>query len=137
MTRFNLRFAVASALAGLVLAAPATAQEIEAGAALFAQHCAYCHGEGARGDGPEAARLNPQPKDLTMLAAENDGAFPTLRVIMRIDGREAIVAHGSPMPVFGEYFAGEDAMLKAETGQPILTSKPVADLVAWLESVQG
>ena len=71
-----------------------------------------------------------------MLKTENGGEFPTLRVVMRIDGREAIVAHGSPMPVFGDYFEGEDAMLKAETGQPVLTSKPVSDLVAWLESVQ-
>ena len=132
MSRFRLPVLAAA----LGLAIPAAAQELAAGAGLFALSCAYCHGAGAKGDGPEAQRLNPQPKDLTVLKTENGGEFPTLRVVMRIDGREAIVAHGSPMPVFGDYFEGEDAMLKAETGQPVLTSKPVSDLVAWLESVQ-
>jgi mono/diheme cytochrome c family protein len=134
------RLAAPTLAAALALTLPAAAQEvgsdIEAGAGLFTAHCAYCHGMGGRGDGPEAARLNPQPKDLTVLKAGNDGVFPVLRVIRRIDGRDSIVAHGSPMPVFGAFFEGEDAMLKVESGQPILTSRPVADLVAWLESVQ-
>lgn len=133
MTRFRLMGAALLAVA----AQGAVAQDDTAnGQALFAAHCAYCHGEGAKGDGPQANMLNPQPRDLTVLAKQNGGVFPALTVVRRIDGREAIVAHGSPMPVFGEYFEGEDAIIKTETGQPILTSKPVADLMAWLESIQ-
>jgi mono/diheme cytochrome c family protein len=110
--------------------------DIAAGAALFAQHCAWCHGPAARGDGAEAGRLNPPPADLTSLTLRYDGAFPVARVVSRIDGREPIVAHGSPMPVFGEFFDGEDAFLKTGAGQPVLTSRPIADLVGWLENIQ-
>jgi hypothetical protein len=55
---------------------------------------------------------------------------------MRIDGREPLVSHGSPMPVYGDFFEGDDAAVKAETGQPILTSRAVVDLLAYLEGVQ-
>jgi cytochrome c553 len=37
------------------------------GAAVYAQHCAACHGESGRGDGPEAAELIDDPGDLTDL----------------------------------------------------------------------
>ncbi|MFN0114448.1 MAG: c-type cytochrome [Paracoccaceae bacterium] len=124
--------------AALCLSAlPAAAQDPAEGAALFAFHCAMCHGAEAKGNGPEAPSLNPQPKDLTLLAAENGGTFPTLMVVKRIDGREAIVAHGSPMPVFGEYFEGPAVERQAETGEAMTMTKPVADLVAWLMSVQA
>ena len=35
------------------------------GEKLFAENCAYCHGNGGRGDGPNAERLDPKPADLT------------------------------------------------------------------------
>jgi len=44
-------------LALAALAAPATAQDPEAGAQTYATLCAACHGEAARGDGPVAAGL--------------------------------------------------------------------------------
>lgn len=83
-----------------------------------------------------ASVLTIQPSDLTALAARNGGIFPTVRVVMRIDGREPLVAHGSPMPVYGDFFVGPDVMEKTETGQPLLTNQPVADLIAWILSVQ-
>ena len=36
----------------------------------------------------------------------------------------------------GELFSFSDAAISAETGQPIVTAQPIADLAAWLESVQ-
>jgi mono/diheme cytochrome c family protein len=123
--------------AAIALMAPsATAQDAAAGAALFQKNCAYCHGEGAAGDGPLAGAMAIKPRNLTTLAKDNDGVFPTEAVVMRIDGRRPLVSHGSPMPVFGPYFEGAEAMVKSETGQPILTSRPIADLVAWLQSIQ-
>ncbi len=107
-----------------------------AGAALFAQQCAVCHGRDAAGNGPMAGALMVQPSDLTSLTSRNNGTFPTARVVYRIDGRDPLVSHGSPMPIWGELFDGQDAAIKAETGQPILTSRPVVDLVAYLETVQ-
>jgi hypothetical protein len=41
------------------------------------------------------------------------------------------------MPVYGDFFEGEDVSLKTDAGQPILTSKPVSDLVAYLQTLQG
>ena len=41
------------------------AANAEAGEALYAQHCASCHGAEGKGDGPAAEGLNPPPGDLT------------------------------------------------------------------------
>lgn len=127
------------ALLALLTASPALAQEVPgdpaAGAALYERYCATCHGADARGDGPMASILLIQPTDLTQLA-ERYGTLPIARIVRRIDGRDPLVSHGSPMPVWGDFFEGEDTALKAETGQPILTSRPIVDLVAWLETVQ-
>jgi putative copper export protein/mono/diheme cytochrome c family protein len=38
---------------------------VAAGARLFHDHCAICHGATGRGDGPAAAMLEPRPADLT------------------------------------------------------------------------
>jgi mono/diheme cytochrome c family protein len=112
------------------------AQDAAAGAALYDLHCSVCHGLDARGDGPLAPALLLQPPNLRTLAARHDGRFPVARVVARIDGRDPLVSHGSPMPVYGEFFEGDDTALKAETGQPIMTSRPVVDLVTYLEGVQ-
>ncbi|MBV1867912.1 MAG: c-type cytochrome [Marinosulfonomonas sp.] len=117
-----------------LFAAPLAAQD--AGSELFAKYCATCHGLDATGNGPMSPNLILQPTDLTGLAAANDGAFPTLRVVKRIDGREPLVSHGSPMPVFGDFFEGRGAALKTASGQPIMTSQPIVELVTWLESLQ-
>lgn len=123
---------------GLTLAASgsATAQDAAAGADVFHTHCATCHGVDADGTGPMTSVLTIRPTDLTRLGAGNGGAFPTERVVARIDGRDPLVAHGSPMPVYGYFFEGQDTPIKTQAGQPILTSKPIADLVAFLESLQ-
>ncbi|XDA97514.1 cytochrome c [Sulfitobacter sp. LCG007] len=128
-------FATTLALA-LWCASMAQAQDTAAGQALFARHCATCHGEEARGNGPMAPALLLQPTDLTRLAAGNSGVFPVMRVVMRIDGRDPLVSHGSPMPVYGEFFEGDVASIKAETGQPIMASRPVIDLVHYLQELQ-
>jgi len=127
---------VATLVLALNALTPANAQDVAAGQALFANHCAYCHGQDAAGDGPLAGAMIIKPRDLTTLAADNGGVFPVKQVVFRIDGQQPLVSHGSPMPVFGPYFEGETAMTKAETGQPIQTSQPIVDLVAYLESLQ-
>ena len=113
------------------------AQDASAGAEIYARHCASCHGIAGSGDGPMSPVLLIQPSDLTTLTERYDGTFPKERVVMRIDGRDPLVSHGSPMPVYGDFFEGEDIILKTETGQPVLTSVPVADLLAYLEGLQN
>lgn len=133
----NLTASLALCTAAL-WATQSTAQDAEAGQRNYVQHCATCHGLDATGNGPMAGVLLIQPPDLTRLSARNDGAFPIVRVVMRIDGRDPLVSHGSPMPVYGPFFQqGADVPMKAQSGQPILTSAPIADLVAYLETLQG
>ena len=119
-----------------ILAGSASAQDVTSGAEIYLDYCATCHGEDANGQGPMAGVLLIKPANLSALTKDNGGVFPTARVVARIDGRDPLVSHGSPMPVYGDYFEGNDTALKTPTGQPILTSKPIVDLVAYLQSVQ-
>jgi high-affinity iron transporter len=43
--------------------APSAVPDLAAGARLFEQRCASCHGPTGHGDGPAAAALNPRPAD--------------------------------------------------------------------------
>ena len=125
-------------LLALVLPVAASAQDAETGADYYAAYCATCHGRGGEGDGPTAELMTLTPTDLTRLSAANDGVFPLVRVVRRIDGRDPVLAHGSPMPVFGAFFeTAEDVPLKTPSGQPLLTSSPVADLAAYIETLQA
>ena len=127
------------ALIALIATAPlaVSAQDADIGRALYHNHCATCHGMEGGGDGPMSGVLLIKPPDLTELSARNGGDFPLERVVMRIDGRDPLVSHGSPMPVYGDYFEGTfDVPMKAPSGQPILTSQPVVDLVAYLREIQ-
>ena len=120
----------------VMAASPTLAQDAVLGKETYLRYCATCHGTDAQGGGPTGAVLTLQPTDLTQLSTANGGTFPTVRVVMRIDGREPLVSHGSPMPIYGEFFEGRDVAMKAPNGMPILTSQPVVDLVVWLESIQ-
>jgi mono/diheme cytochrome c family protein len=118
------------------LAAPVAAQDAAQGEALFSFYCATCHGNDATGNGPMSPSLVVAPVDLTALAAGKGGVFPVERVIMRIDGRDPLVSHGSMMPVYGDFFEGNEVFTQSETGQPVLTSQPIVDLLAYLQSLQ-
>lgn len=112
------------------------AQDVRSGEELYQVHCATCHGVEAEGQGPMAGVLIIKPANLIGLTAGNDGVFPMERVVKRIDGRDPLVSHGSPMPVYGSFFEGNDTAIKAPSGQPIMTSKPIVDLLAYLQSIQ-
>ena len=77
------------------------------GREMFKAYCASCHGEDARGHGPAAAALKVAPPDLTMLAKQNSGKFPTDYVNTVIVHGVNTPAHGSAeMPVWGPVFVG-------------------------------
>jgi mono/diheme cytochrome c family protein len=123
-------------LAALLAAGPALAQDAVAGKETYLRYCATCHGTDGQGRGPTAAILTLQPTDLTLLRSGAGGEWPVARIVARIDGRDPMVAHGSPMPVWGEFFEGDYAAIKTPGGQPILTSQPIVDLLAYLETLQ-
>ena len=118
------------------LAGTPGAQGAGMGPEIYAHYCATCHGIEHTGKGPMAPALLVRPSDLTTLSARNGGVFPTLRVVRRIDGRDPLVSHGSDMPIYGDFFEGEDTPLKTPAGQPILTSRPIVELVEYLQGVQ-
>lgn len=123
--------------AALALSAPAVAQDAARGAVLYTDFCAVCHGAEAAGDGPMAEVLTLAPPDLRRLS--EGGAFPVLRVARQIDGRNPLLAHGGEMPLFGTWFEGDgaDVAVSGDGGQPVMMSRPIADLIAYLMEVQS
>lgn len=114
----------------------ASAEGASKGEALYLEHCATCHGLELDGRGPMAGVMIIKPADLTMLASGNEGVLPVERIVKRIDGRDPLVAHGSPMPVYGRFFEGGAGALKTNSGQPIVTSRAIVELVDYIESKQ-
>lgn len=132
-----MRIHIILAVALGAMASAGVAQDADVGRALFQHHCATCHGLEGRGDGPMVGAMLIKPTNLTELSITNEGVFPLERIVWRIDGRDPLVSHGSPMPVYGDYFEGVfDVPIKTPTGQPLLTSRPVVDLVAYLTEIQ-
>lgn len=92
---------------GLAAGLPGTAQaeDVDIGKAEFLSSCASCHGTDGRGKGPVAEQLKAAPADLTVLARNNGGVFPTNAVYEIIYGSKTIPAHGTrEMPIWGERF---------------------------------
>ena len=80
---------------------PKTQEQLETliysvkGPDLFQAHCAACHGEDANGRGPLASALKTKVPDLTMLAKNNKGEFPSALVRKIIVGEDVLISHGS------------------------------------------
>jgi mono/diheme cytochrome c family protein len=94
-------------IAGLVagFAGAAKAQPSDIGRSEFLSSCASCHGADGKGKGPVSEQLKVPPSDLTILAKNNNGVFPTNAVYETIYGSKAVPAHGTrEMPIWGERF---------------------------------
>jgi len=86
-------------------AAVAQAEDFDIGKSEFQSSCASCHGRDAKGKGPVSDQLKVPPPDLTILAKNNNGVFPTNAVYETIDGLKTVPAHGTrEMPIWGERF---------------------------------
>ena len=114
-------------------------ENAKVGEAEFNNSCASCHGSDAKGAG-FLTRLfrGIDPGDLTQLAKNNDGQFPSERVFEVIDGRAEVAAHGDrKMPVWGERF-WETAMSKygPEDFNEQRAQNRVRELVVYLEAIQ-
>lgn len=110
----------------------ARAEGADVGAGLYADSCAACHGATGHGDGDMSGVMTIKAPDITKLSAQNDGAFPMLKVIHIIDGRSGMRAHGGQMPVFGRVFSagteGYEGVLE--------TRGRVLSLAMYLETIQ-
>ena len=117
--------------------AMALAQNTSAsGERLFDLHCAACHGADARGTGIVGATLEETPADLTTLTKRNGGPFPVSLTVTKIDGRTRVRAHGREMPVYGYFFKGPKETLQTPEGESIDTTIAIAQIIAWLRTIQ-
>jgi mono/diheme cytochrome c family protein len=98
---------------------------------LYHAHCAACHGPEGKGNGPAAAALKTKPVNLTILAKNNGGKFPTQRVQKFISGDDpSLLSHGSrEMPVWGPIFH------QIEEDQDFGNVR-LKNLIKYLESIQ-
>jgi len=85
--------------------APPRSTPVGAGAEMYLNYCASCHGRDGTGTGPVSPALKARATDLTTLAARNHGEFPAERVKATIRGDLLVAGHGSKdMPVWGPLF---------------------------------
>jgi mono/diheme cytochrome c family protein len=116
-----------------VLAAGTASAGDDPGRQLYLRYCAACHGRDARGDGPVAPALGEKPTDLTRIAAEHGGTFPTENVVEAIDGTRTVRAHGvSEMPVWGEVLSANSGT----SAQRLAARRTVRLIAEYLRSVQ-
>ena len=83
------RCLVAGAFAAIVTTASVTAtraQDADKGEVEFLLNCAGCHGADGKGSGPQSAKLDAKPTDLTLLAKHNHGTFDAGAIYQKIDG---------------------------------------------------
>ena len=135
-------FAAAAAIS-VVLTGHAVAQAADEGFQPspyeFFNSCASCHGRDAKGAGfLTRVFRGVDPGDLTLLAANNDGVFPTDRVIRIIDGRAEVAAHGERrMPVWGDrYMAQEMREFGPDVQNEQRVRLRVLELMHFLQSIQ-
>jgi mono/diheme cytochrome c family protein len=104
------------------------------GAALFARHCASCHGRSGEGDGPVASVVRAAMPNLRTLSERNGGTFPRAAVTRYIAGDEVPTAHGDRlMPVWGDTFAGTSGNPQADAATARAALESLAD---FLEQIQ-
>jgi mono/diheme cytochrome c family protein len=86
-----------------VSAEPAQHLPKSAGAAIYLERCASCHGGNGKGDGPVAAALKVAPPDLTTITRRAGGTFPATHIVRVITYGGSISAHGNQeMQVWGK-----------------------------------
>ena len=125
--------------AALLLIAGCVEQEIdvsqEAGAILFHENCAACHGADGRGAGEFGRELFNVPPDLTTLSAQAGGVYPRDYIMGVIDGFERGAHFSAAMPEFGAGDLGPTVVVEVEgLGTPV-PAKLLA-LSAYIESIQ-
>jgi cytochrome c len=105
------------------------------GELTFQFYCTTCHGAQGRADTEAAAMFSAT--DLTYLASANGGVFPAERIRNIIDGREELVGHTDVrMPPWARLFAHELATISSDQERERLIGLRIADLVAYLQSIQ-
>jgi mono/diheme cytochrome c family protein len=104
------------------------------GEEMYKEYCAACHGTAGKGDGPAVAALKTPPPDLTMLAKNNGGKFPSDHVqsVLSMGVEEA--AHGTKdMPIWGPLFGS----IGREGVASSVVKLRIFNLNQYIESIQA
>jgi len=124
-------FGLGSMMAALDDKAPLRPTPAGAGAEMYMNYCASCHGLDGTGSGPASPALKTPASDLTVLTKRNHGEFPAERVKATIRGDLLVVAHGSKdMPVWGPLFTYLGGGSHAEV------TVRINNLTRYIESIQ-
>jgi mono/diheme cytochrome c family protein len=99
---------------------------------MFNSYCAVCHGKDGKGNGPAASAMKSQPTDLTALAKNDGGKYPSAHVAAVIRGQANSPSHGSEdMPVWGPLFSS------ISQGHDAQVQQRIANLVNYIEELQA
>ncbi|MBZ5526495.1 MAG: cytochrome c [Acidobacteriia bacterium] len=80
------------------------------GEEMYMEYCAVCHGKTGKGDGPAASELKTAPTDLSVLAKNNGGKYPSAHVAAVLRFGTPVPAHGtSDMPIWGRVLGTSSA----------------------------
>jgi mono/diheme cytochrome c family protein len=111
---------------------PITNTPSNSGKEMFNMYCAVCHGTDGKGNGPAASAMKTPPIDLTALAQNNGGKYPSARVSAVLRGQANLASHGSAdMPVWGPLFS---SISQGQAGQ---VQQRVANLVDYVGTLQA
>lgn len=127
--------ALAGLVSGLSLAQqqPPKKPGLTAGARLYKENCAVCHGNDGKGNGPppETSAFTAPPPDLTTLAKRHGGKFPDAYVESVLRNGTTVPDHGPvEMPVWGTLFKAE-----AKSDEPQVALR-IINLTNYLKSIQ-
>ncbi len=110
---------------------PAVPPNVSSGKQTYVHHCASCHGDDGRGNGPTSSALKTPPPDLTTLAIHHNGKFPEEYVAGVVRFGKPVSAHGSSdMPVWGPVFS------VLENGNEVAVRQRIKELCDYLASIQ-
>jgi len=109
---------------------PIVSQSVANGQAIYRDHCAVCHGDRGKGNGPAAGALTPRPTDLTK-ETKRPGMFPAAHLTAVLKGTDVVVAHGAPaMMIWGALFLAD------AHGDQAVADARISDVVQFIASIQ-
>ena len=111
---------------------PAKPTSAVSGESMYVNYCAACHGTNGKGNGPALRALSTRPTDLTALARNNGGKFPTDHVFVVLRHGLAPASEVSlDMPAWGPILASMDKAHPAMEEQ-----QRISNLTRYLQMMQ-